>query len=246
MKRLLVDPLRTVATLVVGVVATVVAALAVMGLAWRNPRSPLIDRVARAWSWVWLAVGGVHLEVIGREHVDRSQSYVVVSNHLSNFDIMAHFAALPIPIRYLAKKELFRIPLLAPAMRAIGIVEVDRTAGVAIHEQVNRQARHNIEEGRSLIIYPEGTRTRTGELREFKKGAFTIAVTLGLPILPVSIHGTWEAWTPESKLIHGGHVKVIIHPAIDTSGFGLKDADRVRAEAKTTIAESYELLRSPR
>jgi 1-acyl-sn-glycerol-3-phosphate acyltransferase len=80
------------------------------------------------WSRLWLGAAGVDLRVVGGENVDPDRSYVVVANHSSNLDIMACFLALPLPIRFLAKKELFRLPLLATAMRDIGIVEVDRQA----------------------------------------------------------------------------------------------------------------------
>jgi 1-acyl-sn-glycerol-3-phosphate acyltransferase len=87
---------------------------------------------------------------------------VVVANHLSALDIMACLLAVPLPIRFLAKKELFRVPVLAQGMRLVGIIEVDREARGAIHSEVNRQSRDLIEKGRSLIIYAEGTRPRNG------------------------------------------------------------------------------------
>ncbi len=170
---------------------------------------------------------GCPLEVQGAELVDPKRSYVVVANHLSVLDIMACFLAVPVPIRFLAKKELFRIPILAPAMRAIGIVEVDRSARSAIHEQVNRQARELVASGRSLIIYPEGTRSRDGELRPFKKGAFTMAVAGGIPVLPLTIAGTYRAWPPGRLLVTGGRtIKAVIDPPIETAGLRKRRRDR--------------------
>jgi len=201
--RLLVTLIRTVLTLSLGVISTVIAAPVVIVIARINPTSPGIERIARVWSRIWLAASGCDLKVEGEELVDRNRSHVVVANHLSVLDIMVCFLAVPVPIRFLAKKELFSIPVLAPAMRAIGIVEVDRSARSAIHEQVNRQARDLVASGRSLIIYPEGTRSRDGELRPFKKGAFTMAVAGGIPILPVTISGTYKAWPPGRFLVYG-------------------------------------------
>jgi len=150
---------------------------------------------------------------------------------------MACFLALPVPIRFLAKKELFRIPILAQGMRAIGIVEVDRQARIAIHEQLNAQAKELIAAGRSVIIYPEGTRTRTGELGPFKKGAFTIALGLGLPLLPVAIDGSYEAWKPGTFLIRGGReITVEILPPIETDECG--DANELRDRARDVIARA--------
>lgn len=227
---------RTALTYLLGFLATVVAAPVVILLARFRPHSPAIDRFARAWSRVWLVAAGTDLEVSGREHVEAGRSYVVVANHVSNLDIMACFLAIPLPIRFLAKKELFRVPLLAGAMRAIGIVEVDRAARNAVHDQVNTQVRALVEAGRSVIIYPEGTRTRSGELGPFKKGAFTMAVAGGLPVLPVSILGTYQAWPPASPWVRGGSVRVIIDPPLATEHLTQADVASLRDRARALIA----------
>jgi 1-acyl-sn-glycerol-3-phosphate acyltransferase len=237
--RILLSPLHTILTLVLGVLATLIAAPLVILIARVNPTSPQIDRLARLWSRVWLIAAGCRLEVRGRENVDSSRSHVVVANHLSVLDIMACFLAIPLPIRFLAKKELFSVPVLAPAMKAVGIVEVDRMARSAIHEQVNRQAGSLIASGRSLIIYPEGTRSRSGELRNFKKGAFTMAVSGGLPVLPVTISGTYRAWPPGHLWVYGGKLTVVIDPPIETAGMGREDVGRLTERARTIIDGRY-------
>ena len=223
--RLLQTLIRTVLTLSVGVLATLIAG------AGRDRDRPVQSRPApqsnglpgRGAGSGWQRQA-CPLEVQGAELVDRSRSYIVVANHLSVLDIMACFLAVPVPIRFLAKKELFRIPVLAPAMRAIGIVEVDRSARSAIHEQVNRQARELVASGRSLIIYPEGTRSRDGELRPFKKGAFTMAVAGGIPVLPLTIAGTYRAWPPGRLLVNGGRkITAVIEPPIETAGMSRQD-----------------------
>jgi 1-acyl-sn-glycerol-3-phosphate acyltransferase len=238
--RLLQTLIRTVLTLSVGVLATLIAGPVVIVIARVNPDSPAIERIARGWSRLWLAASACPLEVHGAELVDRRRSYIVVANHLSVLDIMACFLAVPVPIRFLAKKELFRIPVLAPAMRAIGIVEVDRKARSAIHEQVNRQARELVASGRSLIIYPEGTRSRDGELRPFKKGAFTMAVAGGIPVLPMTIVGTYRAWPPGQLLVSGGRkITAVIEPPIETAGMSRHDVPGLAEAARTIIEKRY-------
>jgi 1-acyl-sn-glycerol-3-phosphate acyltransferase len=238
--RLLQTLFRTVLTLSLGVLATLIAGPVVIVIARINPRSSAIERIARGWSRLWLAASACPLEVHGAELVDRSRSYIVVANHLSVLDIMACFLAVPVPIRFLAKKELFRVPVLAPAMRAIGIVEVDRSARSAIHEQVNRQARELVASGRSLIIYPEGTRSRDGELRPFKKGAFTMAVAGGIPVLPLTIAGTYRAWPPGRLLVNGGRkIMAVIDPPIETAGMSRHDVPALGEAARTVIEKRY-------
>jgi 1-acyl-sn-glycerol-3-phosphate acyltransferase len=235
MRRLLA-PLRTLLTLVVGVAVTLFFAPVVIVLSRIRPRTPLIEACARAWSRAWLWAAGSKLEVIGDEYVDRARSHVVVANHLSVLDIMVCFLAVPLPIRFLAKKELFSIPILAPAMRSIGIVEVDREARSAVHEKVNRQAKELVASGRSLIIYPEGTRSRNGTLRSFKKGAFTMAIAGGIPVLPVTIIGTYEAWPPGKPWVYGGKLTAVVDAPIETTGLGRDDTTRLATQARDVIA----------
>jgi 1-acyl-sn-glycerol-3-phosphate acyltransferase len=235
--RWIIDVPRSLITGLAGVLATLIAVPAVMIIALINDTSPLIETVIRGWCRTWLLFSGTRLEITGQENVDTSRSYVVVANHLSGFDIMACFLAVRVPIRYLAKKELFKVPVLAQGMRAVGIVEVDRAARGAIHAQVNRQSKELVEKGRSLIIYAEGTRPRNGIMTRFKKGAFTMAIASQLPVLPLSIHGSYEAWPPGQLWMHGGSIKVVIDPPIKTEGMTHADSGELRDQVHDLVAK---------
>jgi 1-acyl-sn-glycerol-3-phosphate acyltransferase len=200
-----------------------------------RPASPVLDALTRLWGRTCLRLAGVTLNVEGLEHVDKATSYVVVSNHVSGFDIMAHFAALPISIRFLAKTELFKIPIFGQAMRSIGIVEVDRDGGPSIHDHINTSATDAVAKGRSLIIYPEGTRPRDGNLQQFKKGAFTIATSMDLPILPTAITGSYEVWPADSKIIRPGTITVTVLPAIPTDELGPTEVEALRTQVHERI-----------
>lgn len=232
--------LRSALTFAVGIPFTAVCAVAVILHTLMRPPGGWIDRIPGLWSRVWCGVAGVRVTVEGLEHIDTEQPYVVISNHQSGFDIFAHFAALPVPIRFLAKQELFKIPLFGLAMRKIGIVEVDRGAGRAAHEAVNRGAAENMRLGRSLMVYPEGTRSRDGNMLPFKKGAFSIARNLRMPILPTAITGSRAVWSPGSKLIRPGRIRVTILDPISTEGLTLRDLDGLSKEAYARIAEVVE------
>lgn len=240
---MLIDVLRTGLTLLSGLVATIVCATAALVVARRDPRSRTIETIISAWAKAWIVPAGVHVDVRGTEHIDPDVSYVVAANHLSNYDIFTAFAALPIPIRFLAKKELFSIPLLAPAMRAVGIVEVDRASRGAAISSINRQASTVIERGHSLIIYPEGTRSRSGTLAPFKKGAFSIAVSAQMPVLPVTVYGSYQVWTPERPIIRGGKtITVVIDPPIPTDGLTSTDVSELRDRTRSVIASRFSAL----
>ncbi len=240
--RLLIDVPRTIITVVVGVTATIIAVAFIAVMVVINDSSPMIEKIIRVWSRAWLAASGTKLEVVGAENLDPGRSYVVVANHLSTLDIMACLLAVPLPIRFLAKKELFRVPVLAQGMRMVGIIEVDRQARGAVHSEVNRQSRELIEKGRSLIIYAEGTRPRNGVMKSFKKGAFTMAISSGLPVLPLSIHGSYEAWPPGTPLVRGGVIKVILDKPVETEGMTASDTGDLRDQVREVIAGRVEAL----
>ena len=241
--RSIIDVLRTGLTLLSGLVATIVCAVAALVVARFDARSRMIERIISAWANAWIVPAAVKLDVRGLEHIDRNVSYVVTANHLSNYDIFTAFAALPIPIRFLAKKELFSIPLLAQAMRAVGIVEVDRASRGAAISSINRQASTVIERGHSLIIYPEGTRSRGGSLGPFKKGAFSIAVGAQMPVLPVTTYGSYQVWTPERPIIRGGRtITIVVDPPIPTEGLGPTDVSDLRDRTRAVIAGRFSEL----
>ena len=212
--------------------------------AMAKPDSPGIDRIIRSWSRTFLLAAGTKLSVEGRETIDPDGQYVFVANHLSNLDVPAMFLTAPVPIRYLAKKEVYKIPLVAAAMRRVGIVKVDRQSGGAVYAGVNVGVAAAKERGHSLIIFPEGTRSDDGELQTFKKGAFRIAIANNLTIVPVTIQGTWEVWPPGSKLIFPGRARTIVHDPIPTGDLTLGDMDAVRSRVHDIISETYTALRA--
>lgn len=216
-------------TIVLGVVAVIVAAV--------RPSSHFIDRrIIRFWARFFLWSAGFDLEVSGAENIDESRAYVFVSNHESDADIPCHFLACRVPIRFLAKKELYRVPLLGFYMRRLGFIEVDRQARAAGMESVNRQVADAVSYGRSLMIYPEGTRSRDGALQAFKKGAFRIAIDTGLDVIPLAVEGSWEAWPPGSKIIRGGTVKVTVGEPISVDGLTAADIEQLRNRAYEEVS----------
>lgn len=214
MKRLLIDPFRSIVTLAIMLPATVAVCLSVIVVSSVKKTSPLIELIIRTWARLWFTLSRTELEVRGE--FDPSQSYVVVSNHASWFDIFANFLATPVPLRFLAKKELFQIPILAPAMRAIGIVEIDRNRATSMHQWINDQARTVAGRAQSIMVYPEGTRTLDGEVQRFKAGAFVIAIENALPILPVTISGSYAVFPSGAFIMRGGKVVVEIGEPIPT------------------------------
>lgn len=208
------------------------------------PRTHQVTPVMRLWARLFLFTTATRATVEGLERLDPRASYVFTGNHISNIDIPVMVGRLPVSVRFLAKKELFGVPVLGRAMRAIHIVETDRKAGPMAHNEINEQVSRVIAEGLSLVIYPEGTRSRNAELMPFKKGAFRIAIDNGMPVVPVTICGSDRVWKPGSKLIRGGPVRLVIHEPIATTGLTQADIGELRDRVRRVVEESYLALRS--
>ncbi len=210
-----------------------------------NVNSPIHDRVVNHWAGMYLRIPPVRYTVEGLDLVDPDQRYVVASNHLSGFDIPLLFRVLPLHGRFLSKKEIFRIPLVGRAMRTIGIVEIDRDKHGSSRRAINEGVKVAAERGYSLLVFPEGTRSRTAELLPFKKGAFRIAIDTGLPLLPVVLEGTNRISKPQGKVFYPGSVRMRILPPIDTTEMTNKDdlnpfLDRVQDMIQTEYTAMHD------
>jgi 1-acyl-sn-glycerol-3-phosphate acyltransferase len=188
-----------------------------------RPTSPVHGRIVKGWSRTFLRLPPVKFSVEGVEHVDPNTRYVVVSNHLSTYDIPLLLWLLPVEGRFLTKKELFRIPLVSIAMRRVGMIEINREAGRSTRAAINEGVKLAAERGYSLIVFPEGTRSDAEELLPFKKGAFRIAIDTGLPVLPVIIEGSDRISRPGSKLFFPGSARIRILQPIETAGLTNRD-----------------------
>lgn len=239
MFRSIVAGFRTVVGVVILVVVTLVLAAYVLLISLIKPHNMQTERVIQRWSRMFMALAPATLDVHGGNSIDPDQQYVFVANHLSNFDIPAVLLAVPSRIRFLAKAELFKIPIFSQALRAVGVIRIDRKAGSAAHAAINEGVDAAREHGYSLIIFPEGTRSVDGELHRFKKGAFRIAISSGLDVVPVTIQGTWDVWKPGAKIFYPGAVTVTVHDPIPVAGLELSDIAALRDQAHAVVASTY-------
>lgn len=162
-----------------------------------------------------------------------------MSNHLSSVDIWALLAVVPVRVRMIAKKQLGRIPLFGWAMRAGRFIFIDRTNAVAARRSIE-EAKRRIRGGQSVLIFPEGTRSRDGILLPFKKGGFHLAIEAGVPVIPVALVGTRACMPRKSLLLRAGHVRVVVGAEIPTAG--LKESDRhvLLEKVRSEIAQMME------
>lgn len=173
--------------------------------------------VARFWSLWSLRVARVKVAVTGQELVPMHGPVIYMGNHQGNFDILALTRAIPRLFSWVAKEELFRIPLFGAAMKRAGYVPLDRSDGRKALKSM-KQAAERIASGASVVIFPEGTRTQDGSLLPFKRGAFLLAVKAGVPIVPFTINGSREI-NPRNRMeLRPGTIQVSFAPAIEVPG----------------------------
>jgi 1-acyl-sn-glycerol-3-phosphate acyltransferase len=188
-------------------------------------------RCARAWAWLILKTTGVRVTVRGVDKLDPQRSYVLAANHQSIYDIPIVFASLPLQLRIVAKESLANFPFLGWHLRRTGHLIVDRNnpgAGV-----VRKMARL-IRGARSLIVFPEGTRSATGAVGKFRGGTFVVAIEAGLPIVPVSIAGSRHVMLKGRLMTCPGDVTLTVHDPIATADVQ-RDSARALAEKTREI-----------
>ena len=195
--------------------------------------------VARIWARSILFVSRTKVTVNGLANIDPTQSYVYMSNHQSNFDIPVLLAYLPVQFRWLAKAELFKIPIFGRAMRGAGYVKIDRFNQEAAFESLN-EAAEKMKNGVSVMIFPEGTRSRDGKIRPFKKGGFVMAVDAGVPIVPVVLKGTWTLMDKSSLKINTGEVSLNLKAPIATTDYTRENKDDLVNSVRAVIREGFE------
>jgi 1-acyl-sn-glycerol-3-phosphate acyltransferase len=195
--------------------------------------------VARIWSQSILMVSRVHVSVKGLSNIEPDKSYVYMANHQSNFDIPVLLGYLPVQFRWLAKAELFKIPVFGRAMLGAGYVKIDRFNRQSAFASINKAARR-MKDGVSVMIFPEGTRSKDGSIRQFKKGGFVMAIKSGVPIIPVVLRGTWPIMAKSSLRINRGDVEMEIAKPIDTSGYSMETKEELMEKVRTVIRQKFE------
>jgi len=227
--------LRGIWTLIVMAGATLVLGLlATVGSLFR-PDANLALRLGRVWGRVLMAAAGIRPEYEGLHHIEGLSCCVFIANHQSMVDIWALMPVLPVRARFVAKRSLFRIPVLGWALSLSGFVPIDRERlGDAIRslDDASRQVR----QGRPFVLFAEGTRSRDGSLGPFKKGAFHVALKTRVPVVPVAISGAWKVLQPRSVRVTPGPVRVVFGAPLDIVPFLPGDVEGLRAAVRAEIA----------
>ena len=232
MRALFVLVVLSVNTIWMGTIVILASALRIRNARW------IYEGIPRLWCKAILRAAGVKMRIHGAENVPRNEARVYAANHVSWFDVFALASYLP-RYRFIAKKELFRIPIFGPAIRASAGIEIDRQNRKAAFQAYEVAAR-DVKEGLSVVVYPEGTRGRSYELRPFKKGPFVLAIAAHVPIVPTIIHGTLEIQPKGSARIRPGTIDIYFLDPVPTRGLNYDDRDALMRTVWHRMADALD------
>ncbi|HBH97662.1 MAG TPA: 1-acyl-sn-glycerol-3-phosphate acyltransferase [Candidatus Omnitrophica bacterium] len=206
---------------------------------WIDPKRTIPHGLASLWGQsIFWSQPGWRVQVIGRQHLKANHTYIFVANHQSAFDIMALYF-LRRQFKWIAKEELFRLPFAGWSMRLAGYISLGRGRVRSIHATYER-ARAWLAEDISVFFFPEGTRSTTGKLGAFQRGAFQVAVDTGVSVVPIAVQGTRELLPRHSLVLRRrGRIRIVVHPPIDPVARQMTAVD-LRDEARRLIAGTLE------
>jgi 1-acyl-sn-glycerol-3-phosphate acyltransferase len=229
----LIDPLICLATVVMGTFSLIASLFDSTG----NKQMA----VARAWARILCRLAGVQLRIVGLENIQPGANYIITANHLSYMDTPVVLGHLPVDFRFMAKKGLFSIPFLGTHLASAGhlpVVNDNPREGIkALNEAAKLIAARRI----SVLIFPEGGRAATGELQDFRDGAFFLAIKSGAPILPVALIGTYEMLPFGSGFMKPGPVTMRIGHPVETADRHVKERTTLSQDVRTEIARLTDL-----
>lgn len=188
----------------------------------------------KIWSWIFSQLTFIRYEIIGRDKIDREQSYIYASNHTSFLDAPGLSLGVPTQFRPLAKKELLKIPIFGLIVKTATIV-VDRSSAESRRKSIET-LKSILRQGISILIFPEGTQNRTEEpLQPFYDGAFRIALQTSTPIAPIVIINAGKLMPPSKLSVKPGKIKVVFCDPVDVKGKTMQDLNDLKAEVRESM-----------
>ncbi|MCW5198294.1 1-acyl-sn-glycerol-3-phosphate acyltransferase [Desulfobulbus sp. F4] len=208
---------------------------AITDVRWLRKSKSKAQWFPRTWGRVLCRLANIQVRIEGGEQLDPAKPYIFIGNHCSMADIMSFSGYIIHDYRWIAKKELFAIPVFGAGMKAVDFISIDRSHGREAVQSLN-DAAQRIAEGSSVILFPEGTRSPDGRLQPFKTGAVMLAIKAGVELVPVGFNGTHQA-LPKGKLLsRGGEVVLRIGNPLSIKNFKAKDKQEVAAILQQRVA----------
>ncbi|MFP4040429.1 MAG: lysophospholipid acyltransferase family protein, partial [Desulfosudaceae bacterium] len=199
-----------------------------------DPTGRRVHYIGKFWSRLNLLLSGVRVRLVNRQVLDPGQSYIVMSNHQSHYDVWALIAFLPLQLRWVMKIELRRIPVFGLGCERMGHIYIDRSHPDRAYQSLEA-AGEKIRSGASVVFFPEGTRSPDGQLLPFKKGGFNIALTAGVPILPITIRGSRQVLPKGTAAVRPGTIELVLHEPVSLEGYSKENRAELMERVRQTI-----------
>lgn len=197
-------------------------------------KEKLIHKVARDWGMSQVKMSGARVNILGKENIPDDRTVLFVSNHQGNFDIALFMSHIDKPKGYVAKLEMKQIPVLRTWMEYMNCVFMDRS-NVRKSAEAITEGIKILKKGHSLVIFPEGTRSKGIKTGEFKAGSFKLATKANVPIIPVTINGTYKLMEQNKSKIKPAEVEIFIHPMIETANLTKEEAELIPVKVEEII-----------
>jgi 1-acyl-sn-glycerol-3-phosphate acyltransferase len=199
----------------------------------------VVHYIGKFWSRMNLFLVGARVRVSGIEHCTGGSSYIIMSNHQSQFDVWSLIGYLPLQLRWVIKKELRKVPIFGLGCERMGHIFVDRHNPDKSHEEL-KVLKDKFSKGASVVFCPEGTRSADGNLLPFKKGGFVMAVQTGIPILPVTVKGSRLLLPKDSTRFRPGTITIFIHKPIPVTGYTYDTKEALMEKVRQVITSGLE------
>lgn len=236
--KLLFDIFRITWLALWAAVATLVLAIPIIAAGLLGRTGNLAFSLSKLWAYTMLGVSFVSAQIVNKEKIQKGTSYIIISNHQSLFDILALVTTLGVQYRWFIKREVLKVPLFGYGLYASRNIFIDRSNTVKAIESINKGIKH-LPKGVSIMVFAEGTRSPDGQIHEFKKGGFMVAVAHKMPILPVTVNGSRQVMSKGSLVFNPGKIQVVVGYPIDTSGYNIDTVDDLIRKTRNIIIENF-------
>jgi 1-acyl-sn-glycerol-3-phosphate acyltransferase len=194
----------------------------------------VVHYIGKFWSRMNLFLVGARVKITGIENIQKGSSYIIMSNHQSQFDVWSLIGYLPLQLRWVMKKELRKVPIFGLGCERMGHIFIDRHNPDKSHEEL-KVLKEKFSGGASVVFFPEGTRSPDGKLLPFKKGGFVMSLQTGIPILPISVNGSRLLLPKDSTQFKPGIITIIIHKPVPVDGYSYETKDALMSDVRQVI-----------
>jgi len=219
---------------------TILVCLAIIIISPFDKKGNAVHYIGKFWSLLNVFLSGTRLTIRGKEKINTNLTHIVMSNHQSLFDVWALIGKLPLQIRWIVKSEIRKIPIFGYTLERMGHVYVDRKNRTAAYTSLET-ASSKIKKGTSVIIFPEGTRSKDGGLLKFRMGGIIIALKSGVPILPVTVNGSRFVLPKNTLALMPGKIEIVVGDMIDPGKYDENHRDELMEKIRSAIHENLDL-----